>query len=140
MSEMLMEKTRTFLEQGYTCAIVKGDQVLLSKERGIAPLKAWLESGADCAQALAADKVVGKAAAFLYVLLKVKAVYAQVVSHEAEEVLRRFGISCEYERKVPAIRNRDNTGFCPMEQAVWNAENPIDAYRLILLKFEELKT
>ena len=139
MREVLIKKARAFLDEGYTCALLKGEQVHLSKERGISVLNTWIETGVDSAQAVAADKVVGKAAAYFYVLLGVAFVHANTISEGAAEVFERFGVEYSYGELVAAIRNRKGDGFCPMEQAVWEATEPAEARRLILLKLEELK-
>ena len=139
MSENLSAKALGYLQDGYTCAICKGERALLSKERGVKPLLAWLDGKADCEKGVAADKVVGKAAAYLYVLLGVARVHALVMSEGAEEVLRRFSVEYTYAEKVPAVRNRTGDGFCPMEQAVWTIDEPTAAYAAICRKREELK-
>jgi hypothetical protein len=81
--------------------------------------------------------VVGKAAAFLYCLLGVKALHAGVLSVPARDVLLSAGISVEWGSLVPAIRNRAGDGFCPMETAVWDLTDPAlapDAIRAALQK------
>ena len=120
------------LDEGYTCALVGGDKTLTSKQRGVAPLLAWLDSGENCKDMVAADKVVGKAAAYLYVLLGVAFVHAKVISKGAEEVFLRFEIPYAFEEKVEAIRNRAGDGYCPMESAVWEETDPQRAYCLIV--------
>ena len=126
------------LQDGTTCALYK-DKVYTSEKRGVEPLLLWLASGENFVGFSAADKVVGKAAAFLYVLLGVERVFALVISEVAEKVLLQHNILVEYEQKVPMIRNRTNTGFCPMEQAVWEIENPASAYQAIQEKRRELQ-
>ncbi|MBE5747921.1 MAG: DUF1893 domain-containing protein [Clostridiales bacterium] len=138
------EKALAFLGEGDTCAIVGEKVVLRSKERGVKPLMTWLGAGENCVGAVAADKVVGKAAAYLYVLLGVAEVHAKVLSEMAEEVFVRFGIAYTFAERVGAIRNRTNTGFCPMEQAVLEVDNPKRAYtvlneRINTIKKEETK-
>ena len=136
---LYIEEAAALLEGGFTCAIFKDTQVLKSDRRGVAPLLEWLESGKDFHGFTAVDKVVGKAAAFLYVLLGVKAVYTFVLSEEAERVLKKYRIDVIYREKVAAIRNRTNTGFCPMEQAVWNIEDAQAAHEEIVKTLEKLK-
>lgn len=136
---LVNDNPRGFLEGGFTCAVYYGEEVYQSKERGVAPLLAWLKSGRNFQGFLAVDKVVGKAAAFLYVRLGVKKVYAIVLSEGAEEVFRRFGIDYESEEKVPMIRNRLGDGYCPMEQAVWTTDEPIEAQRRIEQTLQRLK-
>ena len=120
-----LEKARSLLEkENYTCVICRGDDVITDRRRGIRPLMELLESGKDLHGYSAADKVVGKAAAFLYCLLGVKALHAGVLSVPARDVLVSAGISVEWGSLVPAIRNRAGDGFCPMETAVWDLTDP----------------
>jgi len=130
---------KSYLDGGCTCVLYCGEQAFRSEKRGVAPLLEWLKSGRSFMGFSAADKVVGKAAAFLYVLLGVRSVYALVMSEAAEKVLLDHGIEIIYEEKVSAIRNRTNTDFCPMEQAVWGIENPQAAHTAIIQTLEKLK-
>ncbi|MBQ7831909.1 MAG: DUF1893 domain-containing protein [Clostridia bacterium] len=139
MTAEYLEKAKAFLEKGYTCAIVGSGMELSSKRRGVAPLLEWVNEGRKLFGGVAADKVVGKAAAFLYVLLSVRAVYAQVISLAAEKVFQEFGITCIYDKRVDRIMNRDKTGFCPMERAVWETDDPTEAYAEIQKKYTQLQ-
>jgi hypothetical protein len=133
------EYSLSLLGEGNTCALVGGGKTLCSTKRGVAPLLAWLEEGQNCQGMLAADKVVGRAAAFLYVLLGVREVHALVISESAEEVFLRFGVPYSFKQKVPAIRNRAGDGFCPMEQAVLGIEEPTKALPAIKKRLSELQ-
>lgn len=127
-----MIKARYLLETGnYTCVLCRGDSVLTDTRRGIRPLLELLEMSDSWKGYSAADKVIGKAAAYMYHLLGVDAVYAQVISQPAADVLRRYGISLEYGSLVHAIRNRDGTGYCPMETAVLDIDDPTQALAAI---------
>ena len=128
-----------YISEGNTCALVGEDKTLCSKQRGVAPLLAWLESGENCRNMFAADKVVGRAAAFLYVLLGVDEVYALVISESAEKVFQQFSIAYAYNEKVAAIRNRAGDGFCPMEQAVESIDEPAGALEAIRATVARLK-
>ncbi len=130
---------KALLQEGCTCALYTKAQVFRSEKRGVAPLLQWLESGENFSEFSAADKVVGKAAAFLYVLLGVKKVYTLVISEAAESVLNAYNIPVCFEEKVPMIKNRAGTGFCPMEQAVLRLSEPNEAYKAIIKKLEELQ-
>ena len=123
-----MALARNILEaEGCTCVLCKDSIVYKSDRRGVAPLMGWLESGTDLNGFSAADKVVGKATAFLYCLLQVKAVYAQVMSNAAVAVLTQHGIPHSYDRQVPAIQNRRGDGLCPMELATRGVDDPAEA-------------
>ncbi len=121
-----------------TCVLCKGETLYVSTERGVKPLVQWLQSGEDCAAYSAADKVVGKATAFLYALLGVKAVYAQVISAPALQVLVSYGIQAEYDKQVPSIINRKGDGICPFEECVLGVDDAKTAYQNILSKLKEM--
>ncbi|MGN0435927.1 MAG: DUF1893 domain-containing protein [Wujia sp.] len=121
-------KARKLLETGgYTCVLCKEEVLYTSKERGIAPLLKWIDTGEAMSGFSAADKIVGKAAAFLYVILGVREVYAPVMSEAAKGIFLKNGIAFSYDILVEAIRNRTDTGSCPMDAAVRNVDNAYDA-------------
>ena len=69
-----LEQAKALLENNeeYTCAACRAGESFVSEEHGIRPLMRWLNEGTDLSGASAADRIVGKAAAFLYVLLGVR--------------------------------------------------------------------
>ena len=121
----------------FTCVLHINGLEFSSKERGVKPLIKFLESGKSFVGAVAGDKTVGAGAAYLYVLLGVKCVWANVVSAKAKDVLNRYRIGLFYGELVPNIINRQGDGVCPIEQAVIGANSPENAYELIK---EKLKT
>lgn len=122
-----------------TCVLCRGEDLISSSESGVFPLISWIESGKDLRGYSAADKIVGRAAAFMYCLMGVSEVYAQVMSRGAEEVLKSHGISFCGETVTDSIINRKGTGPCPMEQAVSGVNEPELAYKKILEKAAALK-
>ncbi|MBO5006382.1 MAG: DUF1893 domain-containing protein, partial [Clostridia bacterium] len=88
----------------------------------------------------AADKVVGKAAAFLYLFLGVKNLHALVISEHALSLLLGNGVAVSYDTLVPMIRNRTDTGFCPMEQATMNCSSPEEALAAIKETLKKLNS
>ena len=134
-----LEQAKLLLqEEGYTCVLVQGETVLTARHRGVKPLMQWLDAGQDTRGFSAADKVVGKAAAFLYLLMGVSRVYAGVISQTALEVLRQGNVEVTCGQCVEAIRNRTNTGFCPMEQAVMDCLSPEQAREKIRQTMQKL--
>lgn len=112
---------------GYTCVLCLDGQIATSTQRGIKPLLHWLENPTLGKGFCAADKVVGKATAYLYCLLGAKAVYGGVMSVSALEVLQEAGIAASAGKLVPYIVNRAGDGMCPMEAATLDARTPADA-------------
>lgn len=131
-AKMLLSRTDN------TCVLCSGQVILADKRRGVRPLLDLLESEADVAGFAVADKVVGKAAAYLYCLLRIKCLYARVISKPALIVLQQAGIETEYDLLVPAIQNRTKDGFCPMESAVWDIHSPDEALPAIYKTLENL--
>lgn len=128
----MISKAKEMLIQGkYTCVILNNNEIYTSRDRGVKPLLDWYNNVDSCG-GVAADKVVGKAAAFLYVLMDISEIYAKVISRPAYEVLKNYGVKITYDEIVDAIRNRSNTGFCPMESSVWEINEPIKAYEVIV--------
>lgn len=115
----------------FTCVVCKGDIRFSATERGVKPLLNWLDSGTNLRGFCAADKVVGRATAFLYVLLGVSEVYAHVMSRPAMEVLEQQGISAQAGTVVSGIINRKGTGPCPFEAAVMGISEPEEALAAI---------
>ena len=135
-----LEHAKSLLQEGsFTLALVKREETITSYERGVKPLLTLLDEGKDLSGYSSADRVVGKAAAFLYVLLGVKAVYADVLSTLAEGVLRGHGIAVEALTRTERIFNRAKNGFCPMETAVENISDPQSALLAIKAKLKEMK-
>ncbi len=123
---------------GYTCVLVKDLDVCTFTERGVKPLVGLLQAKKDYGGYFAADRVVGRATAFLYVLLGVKAVYANVISSCALEVLARHNIETEFAKAVDNIINRKGDDICPFEKAVLHFDDASKAYDAILNKMKEL--
>lgn len=94
-----LEKAKKCLQsENYTCVLCKDDMLYSSTDRGVKPLVKWLASDCDLKGYYAADKVIGKATAFLYVLLGVQEVYAGMISQTALEVFVTHGIHVDFDR------------------------------------------
>lgn len=113
------EKAKELLyAENYTCVFTDGSELYTSTRRGVSPLLYRYDSGTDYTGWSAADKVIGRGAAFMYILLGIKDIYVKVISRPSLELLKSHGIEVEYDSMVPAIKNRNNTGFCPIESCV----------------------
>ena len=132
-------KAKQILDSGnYTAVLCKDGQVFPSTLRGVKPLVLWVEEKTDFSGFAAADKVVGKATAFLYLLLDVHTIYAQVISKPALQVLEAQGVNVEYGQLVENIINRQGNGLCPFEEQVLNLTDKYDAYLAIRAKMKEM--
>ena len=137
--EKELETAQKMLEQqSYTCVLCRESELVTSCRRGVAPLLEFLDSGRDFTGFYAAD-VVGKATGFLYCLLGVRGVYAPVMSKAALQVLTDRGIACYYDCLVEGIRNRTDTGPCPMEAATGELTDPEAALTAIRHTLAQLR-
>ena len=113
----------------YTLIVYKDDKINFYNERGLRPLLIRLNDG-TFRDAFIADRIVGKASALLHVFGRVKEVYTPVISKPAVAVYEKYGIKYHADKVIDNIRNRTNTGLCPMEMKVQNIDDPAEAYRL----------
>ena len=135
------ERAKALLtEGGYTVVLCRGDVIYTDTRRGVAPLLRLLDAAIDVRGFVAADKVVGKAAAFLYLRLGVAAVHAGVISAPARDLLTAHGVAVTYDTLVPAIRNRAGDGYCPMETVTLPLTDPIEAEAAIRTRLAEMTT
>ncbi|MCM1151870.1 MAG: DUF1893 domain-containing protein [Alistipes sp.] len=108
-----------------SCVIANGTQTRIFRERGVKDLYRLLtEEPASLAGAFVADKVVGKGAAALMILGKVREVYADVASTPALELFAARGVKVECALCVPQIINRAGTGPCPVETLCSDCRTP----------------
>ena len=126
------------LSRELTCLVIWETGRFESQKRGVAPLLELLQTQGSCPNGKAADKVVGRATAFLYKLLQIKTLHAGVISQGALEVLQQSSITVTYDTLVPGIRNRTDTGPCPMEAATANCETPEEALNAIRATLDKL--
>ena len=137
MNNLLNRAREILTENNFTCVIIKDQHQYTSMSRGVKPLLDWYDGGTDLKGGYAADKVVGKAAAYLYVLLKIKAVHAGIISKTAYEVFKKYNIEIYYDNMVDAIINRNKTGYCPMETLVMDIDTPELALKAIKTRLIE---
>ncbi len=135
-----IEKARDILsDSDYTCVFVRGDEVITSTKRGVVPLLELIDTGRDFSSFSAADKVVGKGAALLYILLGVTCLHGEIMSTKAAEVLESRGVTFTYGMLAEYIINRKGDGICPMEMATLSIDNPQEGYEAIVETLSKLK-
>lgn len=134
-----VENAKKQLENGFSCAFCKGGEIYTAKGRGIKPLLELTESR-SLKGFSAADTIVGKAAAMLFVRAGAAKVYGGVMSEKGKQILEKYGIECSFSELVPVIINRKGDGECPMEILVKDIDDPNEAYYRIKEKVAEIHT
>ena len=115
-----------------TCVVYRDGAVSLSMEKGIKPLVALLcENGDALCGAYIADRIIGRAAAYLAIYGRAAEVYGEVMTDEALEMLESAGIKAYRKIAAKHIINRRGDGICPMEAATAEAESPREAFEIL---------
>lgn len=114
--------------------IVKEGKVIFSSEnKGIKPVYTAHNELNDRLQGSSvADKVVGKAAAMIYEHAGIKELSTGLISEKALGVLKDTSMVYEYDKLVPFIKNRDQSGLCPIEKLSLEAADINDLLLKIL--------
>jgi len=117
MSDVNIAKEH-LLKNNLNLVIVKDENILEeSNSRGIKPIyEAHLNRKESFKEASVADRVIGKAAAMFLVSGGIKALYTDLISEPALEILNNNNIEVEYLKKVPMILNRMGNDMCPIER------------------------
>ena len=134
-----MEDLYRYLEDGNTCVLLRDNMpVYQSRARGIRPLLDAIDAGIDAHGLTAVDKIVGKAAAMLYLSMGVSRVYAEVMSDAARDALTAQGVDCFCRVRTDKIVNRRGDDLCPMEKTVAEIDDPAAALDALRKKAAEL--
>lgn len=123
---------------GHTIALCKGENIITSGKKSISPMIGFIDDGADLRGYSAADLVVGKAAAMLFVKTGLSEVFAKNLLKSGKEYLEKHEITVKCDVLTDKILNRSGDGICPMECAVSDTEDFDEGYRLIKEKLEIL--
>lgn len=132
-------ETATKMLAGHTLALCKAGEVVTSDLKGISPMLTLLGEGRDLSGFSAADLVVGKAAAMLFVKANVKAVFAKTLSLAGRDYLDQHGIPVTFETLTERIMNREQTDFCPMERAVADTDDVDEGCRILQITLNEVR-
>ena len=131
----ILELIDCFKKNNYTCLIAnKGEIVFTAFDKGVKPLldfyQAQKEHKMNHLQLI--DKVIGKGAAFLCVLIGIKEIHTRVISKSALTVLERNGIPVSYEILTDYIMNAKKDGHCPVETISEEHDDPESFYPALL--------
>ena len=116
---------------GHTIALCRNGDVITSDKRGVAPMVDFIREGRDLDGYSAADLVVGRAAAMLFISAEIRELHAKVLSSGAKALLDDHGISVSFDTLTEQIVNREGTGPCPMERAVSGTDDIREGVSLI---------
>lgn len=134
-----IEKAKERLKNGASLVLYDGKEFIEEKGKGLSPLLKLLSEKNDLSRFCAADKIIGKAAAMLFALLKIKNVYGEVLSRKAIPILEKYGIKYSFGTVTDSIKNRYGTEICPMEQTVEGIDDADTALKAIKEKIKTMR-
>lgn len=127
-----LERARSRLkERDLSLVVVKNERLLFETEsHGI---KGFLEAvdllDKELIGSSIADRIVGRAVAFLCAYSRVSAVFAVTMSREGARVLEDGKIYYQFEKCVPNILNQKRSDICPFEKLAITFTSPEEAYK-----------
>jgi len=122
-----------FFFSNLTLQIWLGEKLIFkSKKEGVRGLVEFIKKYRRRYKNLIAfDKVVGNAAALLFVYLKVKEVYGIIGSNLAKKTLRKYKIKFYFKKTISNILNKEKTDICPMEK-ISKTKTPEGLYKYLI--------
>ncbi len=140
MTDLDIAKTELY-EENLTLVIVKNNEVLFAtKSHRISGfLEAIEKLGSKLEGASFADRVAGKAIALLCMYVKIKEVYAAILSRKAHAVFKQNKINVQWRELVENVLDANKAGMCPFEKAAAGMSDPEKAYRAFKGLWEDLK-
>ena len=125
--------------EGHSICLCRGEELLTDDGRGVSPMMRFIGEHRELSGWSAADIVVGKAAAALFVKAGVSAVYGGVMSRAGAEYLAAHGVKTACGTLTERIMNRQGTGLCPMEQAVSGISDPEECYTALCERLAQMQ-
>lgn len=134
------KRARNMIKSGKAnCVVVKDEKIICkSSDRGIAYIIKLYEEG-KLKDAYVADKIIGKAAAMIFTLGGVSALYGETTSQSALKWLNDKNISISYTNSPEYIINRKGDGMCPMEETVADIYDEKESYVALKNKIKQLQ-
>ena len=123
---------------GHSICLCKDGACFTDDGRGISPMMTALAEGKDLSGYSAADVIVGKAAAMLFVKAGIVCVHGNVMSEAGKGFLDLHGIPNTCDTLTEKIINRQGTDICPMEKAVAGISDAEQGYSALEAKRREL--
>lgn len=124
---------------GHSICLCKGGSIITDDGRGISPMMKFIGENKDLKGYSAADIIVGKAAAMLFVKAGVVAVHGKVMSKAGKEYLESHGISCTFDTPTDNIIDRSGKDICPMEKTVAHISEADAGYEALRGKIAEMR-
>lgn len=117
----------------YSCVIKADNRIIATyTSMGVKPLMDFYKANGEAYKNLTViDRIMGKGAVMLAVLVGASRVTTPIMSQSAYDFAKRKGLEVQVDKVVPMIINRQGTGRCPIEKAVLDIEDIDQGYKAI---------
>ena len=123
-----IEKAKEIFNSGdYSFVLVKGEDIIKETQKGLGPLVKLAEGEKDFTDYSICDRITGRAASFLYVLLGLKEVYAVKMAKLAVQILDRAEIKFGAGGFVETVLDENMSDTDKFEKAVLRSGSAINA-------------
>ena len=134
----LLELVKILDENNFSVVGYDNGEIVSSEKKGVAPLLDFYKQ--NHVNMICCDKVVGKAAAIMHILLGSKYLHCHIISQKAIDILDKYGMQYSYDTKVDYILNRSKSGMCPLEKATEKCEDVNQGYKIIIETLNQLNS
>ena len=124
---------------GHSICLCRDGELLTDDGKGISPMMRFIAEGRDLTGYSAADVIVGKAAAMLFVKAGIAQVYGRTMSRAGKEYLESHGIPCSFGELTEKIINRTGDDICPMERTVMHIDGCGEGYEALKERLAKMK-
>lgn len=123
-----IEKAKEIYNSGdYSFVLVKGEDIIKETQKGLEPLVKLAEGEKDFTDYSICDRITGRAASFLYVLLGLNEVYAVKMAKLAVQILDRAEIKFGAGGFVETVLDENMSDTDKFEKAVLRSGSAINA-------------
>ena len=131
---------KILLEESLTLVVVKdGELVFKSVDKGIKPIFTLATEMKESANGGSlADRVIGKGAAILSGYIGIKEVYTELISEGGVRTLEKYNIAYTMDKSCEYIKNREGTGYCPIEKLSMDVDEPRELLEKLKIFFASI--
>ena len=133
-----IEKAKSCLA-GHSICLCRDGEVITDDGRGISPMMRFIAEERDMKGYSAADIIVGKAAAMLFVKAGIVSVHGKTMSVSGRDHLEAHGIPCSWDIITEKIIDRTGNDICPMEKVVADIEDAELGYKALSKRLAEIR-
>lgn len=116
-----------FAQSECSFVLVNNDNIITNNDKGLKPIVDLIDSGEDYSEYAICDKITGRAAAFLYVLLGIENVHAKKMAKLAIQILDRAEIEYSYDELIETVLDENMDEIDPVELSVLRSGSAVQA-------------